>query len=81
MLRWLARRLAGRELAELERWRVYCGEAERWFAEFPEVRVALEHVRLQAEGEPVDFIMRVRGRMRRLRAAAVARAAGQPAQS
>lgn len=77
MIRWLVRRLARRELEELERWRVYCDEAERWFAEFPEVALALEHLRKQADGEQVDFINRVREKMRRLRAAALLRAAGQ----
>lgn len=68
MIAWLKWKLAGRELAELERWRIHCGEAQRWFAEFPEVAIALDYVQRSAAGARTGFIQRVRGEMRRIAA-------------
>lgn len=44
MIGWLKRLVAGRELDELERWRVECGHTRRWLAEFPDVVSALDHL-------------------------------------
>ncbi len=51
-------------LDERDRWRVYCGEAERWFAEFPDVVDALAHLKAKATGAGGTDIMRTRDAMR-----------------
>jgi hypothetical protein len=70
MIGWLKRKIAwavaGRELAELERWRVECGAAERWLAEFPDVRYALDYVKDSVLYGGLD-ISRLRDQMRRRR--------------
>ena len=66
MIAWLKWKLARDELAELDRWRIHCSEAQRWFAEFPEVAVALDHVQRAAAGDRTSLIHRVRDEMRRL---------------
>ncbi|SAK98403.1 hypothetical protein AWB80_07511 [Caballeronia pedi] len=54
MIRWLRERIAwlvaGQDLAELERWRTSCAEAQRWLSEFPDAFTALGHVRGEAAG-------------------------------
>lgn len=75
MIAWLRWWLCRRELEELDRWHIACWEAERWFGEFPEVALALEHVRAVAQDQQPDFIDRVRKRMRDLRKADVERRA------
>lgn len=67
MFNWLKWIIAGRELAELERWRVECGQAERWLAESDDARHALEYVRGMAEGVWCENISWVRDRMRQRR--------------
>jgi hypothetical protein len=69
MLRWLKRKItwavAGRELAELERWRVECNQMRRWLAEFPDVCDALDHLSRTARGyENPEFITVLRDYMR-----------------
>jgi hypothetical protein len=78
MMTWLKWLIAGREMAELERWRSTALDARRWFSEFRDVAEALDYVRQQATGEgPQEFIDVVRRRMRDRRdAALVARAVG-----
>jgi len=44
MIEWLKWLVAGRELAELERWRVQCRMAEQWLAEFPAAASALDYL-------------------------------------
>lgn len=68
MLNWLKWIIAGRELAELERWRVECGQAERWLSESDDARHALEYVRGMAEGVECKSVSWVRDRMRERRA-------------
>lgn len=51
MLNWLKHLVAGRELAELERWRVECAQAQRWLCEFYEADAALYYLRRAAEGK------------------------------
>ena len=74
MIGWLKRLVAGRELDELERWRVTLSSAERWLAEFTDVTDALAHVRVHASGKDgfewrhYSDISRVRERMRNRRA-------------
>ncbi|APR40013.1 hypothetical protein [Paraburkholderia sp. SOS3] len=69
MLNWLKRLVAGRELAELERWRVECAQAQRWLAEFYEAEIALHHVRQAAEGKASSFhLPRIRDALRARRA-------------
>jgi hypothetical protein len=48
MINWLKRLVAGRELDELERWRVECNQARRWLGEFPDVISALDHLSASA---------------------------------
>lgn len=68
MLNWLKRLVAGRELAELDRWRVEFEQAERWLAEFPDVAMALGNIRRSIAGNEMFYDMpalRDRMRMRR----------------
>lgn len=72
MIGWLKRSIAwavaSAELQELERWRVECSQAERWFSEFPDVVAALDHLKRCARGvENPLFISDVRDAMRRRR--------------
>ncbi|KVL59268.1 hypothetical protein WT01_15685 [Burkholderia cepacia] len=68
MLEWLKRLVARRELEELDRWRVECVEARRWFAEFPEVAHALDYLSGFAKGTHGGRIDQARERMRNIRA-------------
>ena len=56
--------IAGKELAELERWRVQWQEHRRWFAEFPSVAAALDHMAAEVDGKPVTAIHAVRDSLR-----------------
>lgn len=56
--------IAGKELAELERWRVQWQEHRRWFAEFKSVAVALDHMKSEVDGLPVTAIGAVRDSLR-----------------
>lgn len=68
MFEWLKRLVAQRELEELDRWRVECVEARRWFAEFPEVTHALDYLASFAKGVEGGRIDQARERMRNMRA-------------
>ncbi len=68
MFEWLKRLVARRELEELDRWRVECVEARRWFAEFPEVAHALDYLARFAKGTDGGRIDQARERMRNMRA-------------
>jgi hypothetical protein len=50
MINWLKRRIAWRELDELERWKVAESSLRQWLAEFPDVRDTLDHLRVVAAG-------------------------------
>lgn len=71
MMRWLRERLAwlvaGRELAELGRWRVEWSETRRWLAEFDDAADALDHLDRIANGRHHDGLMALRDRMRKRR--------------
>lgn len=69
MLNWLKWIIAGRGLAELERWRVSCAEAQRWLSEFPDAFSALGHVRGEATLSGGANLPRLRETMRNRRAA------------
>ena len=56
--------IAGKELAELERWRVQWQEHRRWFAEFKSVSAALDHMQAEVDGLPVTTIHAVRDSLR-----------------
>ncbi|KVG33856.1 hypothetical protein [Burkholderia diffusa] len=71
MFEWLKRLVARRELEELDRWRVECVEARRWFAEFPEVSHALDYLAGFAKGTHGGRIDQAREKMRGIRAASV----------
>ena len=65
MLNWLKWMIAGKELSELERWRVQWQESRRWMAEFPDVATALDHMRAEVAGEAVSSIRAVRDSIRK----------------
>jgi hypothetical protein len=67
MIGWLRRLVAGRELAELERWRVECRQVRRWMAEFPDVCTALDHLEAFASGRHYRGLSEVREGMRNRR--------------
>jgi hypothetical protein len=60
MIGWLRRLVAGREVAELERWRVECRQVRRWMAEFPDVCTALDHLEAFASGRHYRGLSEVR---------------------
>lgn len=64
MLDWLKWRVAPKEMAELDRWRIQWEEHRRWLAEFPEVAMALDHLRDTAEDKASTPIFVLRGEMR-----------------
>lgn len=68
-MKWLARLVAGDELATLERYRVACQQAERWNASIPVSAATAEWVRQVGEGERGFDIERFRERLRRIAAA------------
>jgi hypothetical protein len=57
---WIKWRIAKKEMAELEQWRIQWHEHRRWFAEFPEAAAALDHMKANVNGEPVTNIHVVR---------------------
>lgn len=63
MIRWLKKIVAGRELVELERWRVESSYARRWLGEFPDVIAALDYLSAAASFG-YGNISRVRDEMR-----------------
>lgn len=67
MLQWLKWLVAGKELAELERWRVECMAAEQWLAEFDDARHALQYVSGAAQGSNVESLQWLRDGMRKRR--------------
>ena len=64
MLEWLKWKIAGREMAELERWRVEWHQARRWIGEFPDARDALDRLRQEVDGVVPFDISRLRDNMR-----------------
>lgn len=64
MLEWLKWKIAGREMAELERWRVQWHETRRWLGEFPDAASALDQLRQQVDGVHMMDIQRLRDNMR-----------------
>ncbi|WGS53558.1 hypothetical protein LFL96_21095 [Paraburkholderia sp. D15] len=78
MLNWLKWKIAGRELAELERWRFECAQARRWLVGFPETSVALDWLSKVAEGKPAGRLEHVRSKMDCLRATDITRSAASP---
>lgn len=56
--------IAPREMAELQRWLVQWTEHRRWFGEFPQAAVVLDHMHAEVSGEPVTSIHAVRNSMR-----------------
>lgn len=51
MINWIKNLVAGKELAELERWRVGASHAERWLAEFKPAYYAIDYLIAFADGE------------------------------
>ena len=64
MLEWLKWKIAGREMAELERWRVQWHDTRRWLAEFRDAADALDHLRHEVKGVRLFDIQRLRDNMR-----------------
>lgn len=65
MLRFLKRIVAGKELDELERWRVHWQETRQWLAAFPDAAAALDYLQTRAEGyEQIPDLREIRDRMR-----------------
>lgn len=51
MIEWLKWLVAGKELEELERWRVKWEIYRRWLSEFPHVGMALDNMKAEVEGK------------------------------
>lgn len=51
MSNWLKWLIAGKELAELYRWRVKWEEYRRWLAEFDDVGVVLDNLKAEVNGD------------------------------
>lgn len=51
MLNWLKWKIAGKELAELERWRTTTDKYWRWLGEFYPVSLTLENLREEVAGK------------------------------
>lgn len=64
MLQWLKWKIAGREMAELENWRVQWTFVRRWLAEFDDARDALDFLRQEVDGVSPFEISRLRDNMR-----------------
>lgn len=60
----LKRLIAGKELAELERWRVQWEEHRRWFAEFPSARASLDNMKAEVDGRSVKPLRDIRDSLR-----------------
>lgn len=50
-LKWL---FAKKEMEELCRWRISWEQYRRWLGEFPEVRMALDNLRAEVDGQQLD---------------------------
>lgn len=50
-MNWLKWKIAGKEMAELERWRRTTDEYWRWLAEFYPIALTLENLREEASGK------------------------------
>ena len=65
MLTWLRLRvkwwIAGRELAELQRWQVQWHLYRRWLAEFPDVGEAMDSLQAAAKGERLNNCLPAHG--------------------
>ena len=64
IIEWLKRLIAGREMDELDRWRVRWHETRRWLAEFPDAASALDHLLQQVDGVHMLDIRILRDNMR-----------------
>ena len=65
MLNWLKWKIASKELAELERWRVQWYQHRRWFAEFKDAAAVLDNLQQEAiSGDPLPVSV-LRERIRR----------------
>lgn len=64
MLNLLKFLIAGKELLELDRYRVEMQQARRWLAEFPDAADALDYVDSSARGLPIGELRAVREFMR-----------------
>jgi hypothetical protein len=53
MLTWLKELVAGKELAELDRWRVEHEHISRWFSPVPSVALVLAHMKAEVDGKPM----------------------------
>lgn len=51
MREWLKWLIARKEMAELARWNAQWNEHRRWFAEFPDVAKALDHLKEEVTGD------------------------------
>ena len=65
MINWLKWMVAGKELKELERWRVQWQRHRQWFAEFEVASVALDHMKCDVDGRPVTDIITCRDSFRK----------------
>lgn len=69
MIKWLHSKIkwlvAGKELEELERWRSYWQQTDRWFAEFPEAEIALRYLEAKASGTYSKDIAELRNELRK----------------
>lgn len=54
MLNWLKWLIAGKELAELERWRVEWQSYRRWLSEFPDVAETLDNMKAEVDGDALS---------------------------
>lgn len=63
MLHFLKRLIAGKELAELQRYRSCVANARTWLAEFPDASDVLDHVQAVADGRRGDAIAVLHMRM------------------
>ena len=54
LMRWLAWRVARKEMEELTRWRVQWQEYRRWLAEFEEVSLSLDNMKAEVQGEQLN---------------------------
>lgn len=78
---WLKWRVAGAEMAELERWRVRCEEASRWLAEFHDAADVLDHLAAWASPDRERVDVSTLREVMRIRRAASERAARAAATS
>lgn len=55
MLEWLKWKIAGRELARLQRWEQTWAEYDRWLALSPEAEMVLRNMRAQVDGKALSL--------------------------